>query len=174
MNKKSLYIPFFALLVCVALGLVSCSVETNVEPGGTAIEKMCGHWVVSVDIIEDLGGANEYHYGDAYGYGTFNIMTSNTSANETDKMWLIDNNFYGVKVKLPINYSGRTFGCDGLPYDADTTGYVTITNGKILEGAGTNIHGNPVDSIVFDCVFTDFNDGYTIRYSGIRYEGFYE
>jgi len=99
-------------------------------------------------------------------------MTSNTSANDNDQMWLIDNNFYGVKVKMPIDYSARTFWVDDVPYDADTTGYVTITNGKILENAGTNIHGVPVDSIVFDCVFTDFYDGYTIRYSGIRYEGF--
>ena len=174
MNKTSLYIPAFVLAIVAAFALTACSVTTDEEPGGTNIEKMAGQWAVQVDIIEGLGTADEHHYGDAYGAGTFTIMTSNTSANDNDQMWLIDNNFYGVKVKMPIDYSARTFWVDDVPYDADTTGYVTITNGKILENAGTNIHGVPVDSIVFDCVFTDFYDGYTIRYSGIRYEGFYE
>ena len=42
--RKYIFIIALALLAIPAL--TSCDTETNEEPGGTAIEKMCGYWDV--------------------------------------------------------------------------------------------------------------------------------
>ncbi len=40
-------------MVMAALSLSSCDTETNVEPGGTAVEKMAGNWDVTFVGVDD-------------------------------------------------------------------------------------------------------------------------
>lgn len=167
--KKYISLAFMA--VALSFGFVSCSVETNEEPGGTNVEKMAGRWDVHVDAVDESGNVL---YEDPYGLGTITIMTYNTADNSIDKMWLDDNGkFWSFKMKVDVNYIARTFSCAEQDYDAAGTGTAVVTNGKVLEKATLNLHGMPNDSIVFDVRFSD--DPETLyRLSGQRYTGFYE
>ena len=102
------YISLFVVALVISLGFASCNVETDEPAGGTAVEKMAGHWVVQVDVI-DNGQVIE----DPYGLGLWDMYTYNTAADESDKMWLSDgNHFWGYQVKVPINLNAQTFACE--------------------------------------------------------------
>ena len=152
--RKYIYIIALALLAIPAF--TSCDTETNEEPGGTAIEKMCGYWDVVYDAVDENGNVL---YEDVYNAGTCTIYTYNLADNGTQYMWLDDQNtFWAYKMIVNIDYDKRTFWCDWKDYDADGTGKAIITDGKIIENGGLNEHGKPTDSISFYIVFTD--DGY--------------
>lgn len=166
------YICIMFAVLATSFGFVACDVETDEDAGGTNIEKMAGEWVVSVDAVDDAGNIS---YTDPYGMGSIKIKTYNTAANDRDSMWIDDNgNFWTFKIKIPVNYNARTFACDTKPYDSKNSGDATITDGKVLENAGKNIHGMPCDSIVFNIKFSDDKNGLTYRLSGTRYAGFTE
>lgn len=149
--RKYIYIIALALLAIPAL--TSCDVETNEEPGGTAIEKMCGYWDVVYDAVDENGNVL---YEDVYNAGTCTIFTYNLADNGTQYMWLDDQeSFWAYKMIVNINYENRTFWCDWKDYDAAGTGQAIITDGKIVENGGVNEHGKPTDSISFYIVFTD-------------------
>ncbi|SHM93777.1 Lipid-binding putative hydrolase [Xylanibacter ruminicola] len=166
------YISLFLFATVFAFGFTACDVETNIEPGGTNVEKMAGKWEVTVDAVDDAGNVL---YEDPYGMGTVIMYTYNTAANTNTEMWLDDDGeFWAFKMKVDVNYANRTFDCATKDYDAEGTGQGTVTNGKVLEGAATNLHGMPNDSIVFDIVFSDDDNNLKYRISGQRYTGFYE
>ena len=168
--KKYISLAFMA--VALSFGFVSCSVETNEEPGGTNVEKMAGRWNVMVDVVDESGNTI---YSDPYGLGEITIMTFNTSDNSTNKMWLDDNGkFWSFKMKVDVNYHERSFFCPEQDYDAAGSGTAVVTNGKILENATKNLHGMPNDSIVFDIKFSDDQNNLIYRISGQRYTGFKE
>lgn len=149
--RKYIYIIALALLAIPAL--TSCDVETNEEPGGTAIEKMCGYWDVVYDAVDENGNVL---YEDVYNAGTCTIFTYNLADNGTQYMWLDDQeSFWAYKMIVNINYENRTFWCDWKDYDAAGSGQAIITDGKIVENGGVNEHGKPTDSISFYIVFTD-------------------
>ncbi len=159
------------MAIALSFGFVSCSVETNEEPGGTNVEKMAGRWDVTVNVVDESGNIIAE---DPYGMGTFTFMSYNDANNSIDKMWLDDRgNFWSFKMKVDVNYRERTFSCPSQDYDAKGTGTAVVTNGKILENAAKNLHGMPNDSIVFDIEFSD-DAGTIYRISGQRYTGFYE
>ena len=58
--RKYIFIIALALLAIPAL--TSCDTETKEEPGGTAIEKMCGYWDVSYDAVDENGEIVERHF----------------------------------------------------------------------------------------------------------------
>lgn len=195
------YISFALMTIALSFGFVSCDVETDEEPGGTNVQNMAGRWVVSVSQVDENG---EIVYGpdDLFGVVDVPLFTYNSSANSSSEMWIDDRgNFWAFKFKMPINYSAGTFSATEIPYDEanqeiadaiaagetpkDEDGNplvaetATITDGKILYGAGHNIHGLPTDSIAFYVTFTD--DPYGARFgyakhlvTGTRYSGFYE
>ena len=168
--KKYISLAFMA--VALSFGFVSCSVETNEEPGGTNVEKMAGRWNVQVDAVDESGNVV---YEDPYGIGKITIMTFNTAANNINEMWLDDNGkFWSFKMKVDVNYRERTFSCAEQDYDAAGSGTAVVTNGKIMENAAKNLHGMPNDSIVFNIKFSDDDNGLIYRLSGQRYTGFYE
>ena len=161
------YISLLAMALLPALAFVSCSVETDEPAGGTKVEKMAGHWVVTVDAT--AGGD---FYEDPYGLGEWDLFTYNTAADDADQMWIDDGgNFWKFKFKCPVNLSAKTFACDGVDYDNVPTGTATITNGKILDKAGKNVNGMPTDSIYFDVEFSD-DPGTIYHIHGVRYAGF--
>ena len=63
--RKYIYIIALALLAIPAF--TSCDTETKEEPGGTAIEKMCGYWDVVYDAVDANGNVL---YEDVYNAGT--------------------------------------------------------------------------------------------------------
>ncbi len=167
--RKFIYIIALALLALPAF--TSCDTETNEEPGGTAIEKMCGYWDVSYDTVDEKGEIIE-HYNDGI------LYTYNLTDNGTSYMWLDDQEtFWAYKMIVNIDYDKRTFWCDWKDYDAAGTGQAIITDGKIVENGGLNEHGKPTDSISFYIVFSDEDPDYQAEYSriwchGVRHSGF--
>ena len=168
------YISVIAIALLGLAGFNSCDTETKEEPGGTAIEKMCGYWDVMISAVDENG---EVVYDDPYGAGVCDFYTYNTNDNGTTQMWLDDRNtFWAYKFLVNIDYDKRTFWCDSTEYDAAGTGIAVVTDGKILEGAARNSHGMPNDSISFYIWFDD--DSYAGAYydrlwvHGQRHTGF--
>ena len=166
----------FSSVLAAAAGifaLASCDAQTDIEAGGTAVQKVAGNWEVRADLADADGNVIAE---DCYGLGAFTLYTYNTASNSSKEMWIDDRgNFWAFKFKVDVNVSKQTFSTsDYVPYDAAGTGNGKIVFGKVLNGAATNLHGMPNDSIVFDIVFDDDSNGAVWRISGQRYTGFYE
>lgn len=160
------YILFFAISLTLSFALVSCDTETDVEPGGTNIEKMCGYWDVVYDAVDENG---ELVYEDFFDMGVVPFYTYNTNDNSESFMYVDDlEEFWEFKFKANIDYNARTFWALDLPYDEEgIEETATITDGKILEGAARNSHGMPNDSISFYISFSD--DPYPEAYGYAKY-----
>ena len=152
------YISFFAMTLALSFGFVACDTETDEEPGGTKVEKMCGNWDVVYDAVDANGNVV---YEDPYGKGEVTLFTYNTPDESMTQMYIDDQNkFWAYKFLVNINYAARTFSAnDSVWYDAAHSGKAVLTDGKILEGAAKNSHGMPNDSISFYISFDDDADG---------------
>ena len=167
----------FAVALVMSLGFLSCSVETDEPAGGTAVEKMAGHWIVNTDLIMD-GDTIPKVYAN-YGIVDWDMHTYNTANNDADTMWLTDNNrFWRYTIKVPVNVNALTFACDsvyiysdedddGNPFDV----YCTITEGRVIPNGGLNVNGMPTDAIKYNIEFTD-DPGSIYYVHGVRYAGF--
>lgn len=152
----------------------SCDPETDEKAGGTAVEKMAGRWVVTVDAVDEDGNViDENLLGKK-----IDLNTYNTAANDADKMWLDDAAFYGVKMKVNITdyKNGKFEATPNTCYNPsdDEAGNVEFLKGQVLYGQGKNIHGAPVDSICYTVKFSDDDNALIYRISGKRYSGFTE
>lgn len=162
-----------AMALMLAMSFTACDVETDEKPGGTNIEKMCGYWDVMWYAVDANG-----EILDEWTEGT--IYTYNKADNSTTQMWLDDKGTYwNFQFLVDIDYNAKTFRADSRDYDAAGSGQAVVTNGKILEGAGKNLHGAPTDSIAFEVSFND--DSYPEKYgfdhylvTGIKHCGFTE
>ena len=167
------YISMMAMALMLAMSFTACDVETDEKPGGTNIEKMCGYWDVMWYAVDADG-----EILDEWTEGT--IYTYNKADNSTTQMWLDDKGTYwNFQFLVDIDYNAKTFRADSRDYDAAGSGQAVVTNGKILEGAGKNLHGAPTDSIAFEVSFND--DSYPEKYgfdhylvTGIKHCGFTE
>uniref|UniRef100_UPI004027F26A lipid-binding protein n=1 Tax=Prevotella sp. TaxID=59823 RepID=UPI004027F26A len=169
------YISMFMVALVGMFTFVSCDPETDEKAGGTAVEKMAGHWVVTVDAVDEDGNViDENLLGKK-----IDLNTYNTAANEADKMWLDDGgNFYNVKMKVNVTdyKNGKFEAIPNTSYNPsdDSAGNVEFLKGQVLYGQGKNLHGAPVDSICYTVKFDDDEDGLIYRVSGKRYSGFTE
>lgn len=167
------YISMMAMALMLSMSFTACDVETDEKPGGTNIEKMCGYWDVMWYAVDANG-----EILDEWTEGT--IYTYNKADNSTTQMWLDDKGTYwNFQFLVDIDYNAKTFRADSRDYDAAGSGQAVVTNGKILEGAGKNLHGAPTDSIAFEVSFND--DSYPEKYgfdhylvTGIKHNGFTE
>lgn len=163
------YIIMAMAAIAMTFGFTGCD-DSDVDPGGTAVEEMAGEWVVTVDAV-DANGATLYE--DPYGLGQITISTYNTAANTDNEMWLNDNGyFWNFTFKVTTNYGAKTFSANNVPYDAAGTGNAIVTDGKVLLDAAKNRHGKPNDSIDFKISFSDDSNGLTYHVHGQRYTGF--
>lgn len=168
------YISMFLVALLGMFTFGSCDPETDEKAGGTAVEKMAGRWVVTVDAVDEDGNViDENLLGKK-----IDLNTYNTAANDADKMWLDDAAFYGVKMKVNITdyKNGKFEATPNTCYNPsdDEAGNVEFLKGQVLYGQGKNIHGAPVDSICYTVKFDDDEDGLIYRVSGKRYSGFTE
>ncbi len=185
------YISIFALALVLGLGLASCNTETNEPAGGTAVEKMAGHWMVDIDAVDDNGvpiDGGEHYFG--YDEARIPLFTYNTAADEDNKMWIDDNGWfdlswyygnkaypnYSFKCVVNVDQNNLTFTSNDAENFSGDFG-ITIEDGKILTGAGRQRNGSPADSIVFYVKYTEDpwypDDGYAkYKISGVRYAGF--
>ena len=169
------YISMFMVALVGMFTFVSCDPETDEKAGGTAVEKMAGHWVVTVDAVDEDGNVTDENLLGK----KIDLNTYNTAANEADKMWLDDGgNFYNVKMKVNVTdyKNGKFEAIPNTSYNPtdDTAGNVEFLKGQVLYGQGKNLHGAPVDSICYTVKFDDDEDGLIYRVSGKRYSGFTE
>lgn len=164
--KKYLILLFAAL----SFTLTGCE-ETDIEPGGTAVEKMAGLWDVTWEQQNAQG-----QWEDVLG-GTVSLNTYNTAANVATEMWLKEGYLLNTALKVSTDYPARAFqmGETTVAVDEDTWGApeikLTITDGKILEGAATTPSGMPADSILF---FVNVEGDGTYKVAGFRHTGFAE
>ena len=76
------YISIFALALVLGLGFASCNTETDEPAGGTAVEKMAGHWMVDIDAVDANGNpidGGEHYFG--YDEDRISLFTYNTADN---------------------------------------------------------------------------------------------
>ena len=73
---------------------------TDVEAGGTAVEKMAGTWYVT---WEQKNAQGEWE--DVLG-GTVELNTYNTAANVPTEMWLKEGYLLNTALKVTTNYAG--------------------------------------------------------------------
>lgn len=168
------YISMFLVALVGMFTFVSCDPETDEKAGGTAVEKMAGHWVVTVDAVDEDGNViDENLLGKK-----IDLNTYNTAANDADKMWLDDAAFYGVKMKVNVTdyNAGKFEATPNTSYNPsdDEAGNVEFLKGQVLYDQGKNIHGAPVDSICYTVKFSDDDNALIYRISGKRYSGFTE
>lgn len=168
------YISMFLVALVGMFTFVSCDPETDEKAGGTAVEKMAGRWVVTVDAVDEDGNViDENLLGKK-----IDLNTYNTAANDADKMWLDDAAFYGVKMKVNVTdyNAGKFEATPNTSYNPsdDEAGNVEFLKGQVLYGQGKNIHGAPVDSICYTVKFSDDDNALIYRISGKRYSGFTE
>lgn len=168
------YISMFLVALLGMFTFGSCDPETDEKAGGTAVEKMAGRWVVTVDAVDEDGNViDENLLGKK-----IDLNTYNTAANDADKMWLDDAAFYGVKMKVNITdyKNGKFEATPNTSYNPsdDEAGNVEFLKGQVLYGQGKNIHGAPVDSICYTVKFSDDDNALIYRISGKRYSGFTE
>jgi len=195
------YISMMAMALSLTWGLTACDVETDEEPGGTNIQNMCGYWDVSVSQIDENGEV-VYQPEELFGLVDIPLYTFNTASNSTTKMWIDDQGeFWDYKFLVDINYAAGTFSATDVPYNDEMREYAaakaagnplvdedgnelvaetaTITDAKIMLGAGKNLHGMPCDSIAFIITFSDDPYGANYGYAkhlvtGVRHSGFTE
>lgn len=168
------YISMFLVALVGMFTFVSCDPGTDEKAGGTAVEKMAGRWVVTVDAVDEDGNViDENLLGKK-----IDLNTYNTAANDADKMWLDDAAFYGVKMKVNVTdyNAGKFEATPNTSYNPsdDEAGNVEFLKGQVLYGQGKNIHGAPVDSICYTVKFSDDDNALIYRISGKRYSGFTE
>ena len=107
------YILLGAFVASLFIG--SCSPYTDEEPGGVAVQDLCGTWVMT-----PMGSIGEYYWKvkgdstfvdtdltllnkagldavddwyDLHGIGTTVFRTYNTANNDKDSLWFDDDNF---------------------------------------------------------------------------------
>lgn len=164
--KKYISILFALLLVA----FTGCDVETDTDPGGTGVQMMAGHWIVTFTTPT----------GDVY--GPMNLYTYNTADDNGTEMWINDKNgFWNFNIKCPVTYSSLTFATGSTPStniatNKDGSAYditVAVTDGKIVLNGAKSPAGHVTDAISFGIEFQD-DPGSVYTCTGYRYTGFTE
>lgn len=175
---------YIGILSVAALLMGSCSPYTDEEPGGVAVQDLCGTWTVTIEasVSEyqgsvDLGLKNKSEldavsdWADLHGVEKTYLRTYNTANNDNDSLWFDDDAFWGEKFKIPVNYSTLTFSADSIESATGSGCKAVIRYGQVLKGAATTPRGVKADSII---AYVFYNDGYdlTYKFSGYRYTGY--
>lgn len=171
--KKILY----AVVMLCVVALTSCSKD---EIENTATVATAGQWYVTVDAVDAQG---KTVISDPFGLGRTLQLTYNSAANVPGEMFVDDlENFYNYKTRVSVDQNNLTFASAVTSAVNNERGdkiTVSISEGKILKGAGRQNNGSPADSIVYYVTFSDdkapAENGFVkYRVSGVRYSGLVE
>ena len=174
--KKYISLLALALVFGVMTSCDSDPSDTDTNPGGTAVKKMCGDWIVTAYTCENQGDVADIDNWNWEELGAFSsyLLTYNTAANKSTEMWVDDNgelalgatDDYSHKVKVNVRYGKRTFSVENAANEY-TANAITIVGGKVLHNAARNANNVKVDSIVYYVKAANTTYGY-IKVSGIR------
>lgn len=149
---KNKYFKIFFATLLLGLFFASCN-KSDKNDGidflvneGTKAEAFAGDWYVK--FYDKATGKAVSNYGK--------ISTFNTSENEKNTFWIMDDAIWGFQIKSKGN-DDLTFGSidpTSLLYGEDAT----ITAGKILKGKGLSKTRNVTDSIYMEAVFVSDPD----------------
>ncbi len=169
-------IKHILLVAFVAIAAMAC--RKDAEPGGTAVQEMCGEWEVFV--------------AEKNNTAPVRMQTSNVSDDDPSKLRLVCTNAtYRFNFVASCNYSARTFSATNAPsehwistaYPGTTkTMNVTVTEGKITEDAVTLPSGSKADKIEFKIKYNNIinagvaeaDDPTVYSFVGYRRSGFLE
>lgn len=168
--KHNIKIIIFFILSFTVLS--SCNKEKYEAPKSATVA-MSGRWWI--ELYQDVDGSGVPNPDDlliSYSdFGSFGLVTSNTSANDADSVLVDDpQGSWPFKFIAPVNLSTLTFTpatVVNLEIDGET---VNIVEGKILKGAARSKAGRVADSIYFKFEFSDDLGNYYL-YSGHRDSG---
>lgn len=139
---------FILLSVCMSLVLVGC--DSDVEPGGTKVEKLSNEWWGQIYVPDGSGGLTDV------GVGYQHYMTYSTASNLADSIFVDDfNGLLQLKAKVACNTGAMSFSSNGTAVrERYTDETVTISNGKIITNGAHSTSGVQVDSIYFEAEFS--------------------
>jgi hypothetical protein len=119
------------ILIIALVAIVAMACRKTEEPGGTALQAMCGEWQI---YIVEWDGAHNYEKD-----GPFKLLTSNTSANVNNKMRIA---FDRYNFAVDCNLAAETFSVANSKSvvwstDKPLEANATVTGGKITRGVVT-------------------------------------
>ena len=156
-----------SLFVAGALiGLASCEKE---EIGGTAVQDMCGEWIVTADAVDANGNVV---YEDPYGAGVFELYTYNTNANLSTEMYVDDfGSFWDFRIIVNVDYAAKTFNATGAIDDYWDIS-VDVKDGAIVKNGTKSPAGYVADSISFKILFEDDDNAADGEYAYLWIHGY--
>jgi len=177
------YIALLTFVAAIFAG--SCSPYTDEEPGGTAVQDLCGTWTVTVEasygeyagafdlgLRDKVGLDSVSDWMDLYGVGKSYLRTYNTANNDADSIWFDDEGFWQEKFKIGCDNSKLTFSCDSVESATGSGCRAVIRYGQVLKGAATTPRGVKADSIIAYVFYDDNSYEFTFKFSGYRYTGY--
>lgn len=156
---------------CIYMALIfmvnfSCDLTEELDPGGTAVEKLAGDWFIKIyenEVVEENLLLGSY----------YTLSTYNTSANIPTELYLDDHETWPYKGVLKVNAAALTFdaAAGGANFYNDTI-FAEILGGQVWLDAVQPPSGTTTDSIQIRFKFSNYDN--EVIYSGYRRTGFPE
>ena len=161
-------IKYTIILLLSLLTFSACETYGDYEVELSPIYPLCGEWIV--DVKDEAGTLVKQKTS---------CNTYNTSANNTDKMWIKMGSktvAYGMLGKVNCSVPNLSFNGDNIPNLLDATDgvttstSVTVTNGKITINGFDTASGHKADKIEFTMTNSKY-PGKTYTVIGFRKTG---
>ena len=166
MKKTHFNIKLLLCIFSLAALTTACDEDgyADYDTSGTETQKMNGEfWVNISDADGNLYVEHALH--KLYDMNGMLVITDRIGSDDDFTGWW-------TEAVLDYNLDNLTFSATDAENTADGS-VVTITEGKILKGAGHSASGNPVDSIYFKAVY-DYDPETVLTFAGTRRTGFEE
>ncbi|MEL1245478.1 lipid-binding protein [Flavobacterium sp. DGU11] len=166
MKNIKLNIKLILLGVFSLAAFTACDEDgyADYDAGGTKTQKLNGEfWIDIADADGNVYVAHALH--KLYDMNGELVITDRVGSDDSFTGWY-------TEAVLDYDLENLTFSATDAENTADDS-VVTITEGKILKGAGRSRTGAVTDSIYFKAVF-DYDPGTVLTFAGTRRTGFEE